>query len=68
MKKYEHGKLIRSMSEFMKRYSRRLPFYHRHKFMAAGFIEHWSLVQIKNAIKYGYLRCAEKGKHGHNKK
>jgi len=57
---YSRGKKINSLNEFIRRLDKRLPFYWRHKFMAAGFIEHWSIVQIKNAIKYGVLICADK--------
>ena len=56
------GEKIKTFDEFMVRIEKRLPFYFRHKFMAAGFIEHWSIVQIKNAIKYGNLIRADKHK------
>ena len=59
MKKYKRGSKILNMNQFIKRLEKRLPFYWRHKFIAAGFIEHWSVVQIRNSIKAGVLIKAE---------
>ena len=58
--RYTHGAKIKTMDEFMQRLEKRLPFYFVHKFMAAGFIEHWSVIQIRRAIKYGQLEVAIK--------
>jgi len=57
---YIKGKHIESFTEFAERLEKGLPFYWRHKFMAAGFIEHWSIVMIKNSIKCRVLICADK--------
>lgn len=57
---YEKGKKIETLVEFANRIQERKPFYWRHKFMAAGFIENWPIVQISNSIKYGVLRSADK--------
>ena len=59
---YIRGGRVYSMVEFIRRLDARLPFYWRHKFMSAGFIEHWSFVQVRNAIKAGNLVCATKVK------
>jgi len=56
---YMKGKRIETLSEFVERLEERRPFYWRHKFMAAGFIEHWSFVQVKNSINHGILRAAD---------
>jgi len=56
---YIKGKRIETLAEFVERLEERRPFYWRHKFMAAGFIEHWSFVQIKNSINHGILRAAD---------
>jgi hypothetical protein len=56
---YMKGKRIETLAEFVKRLEERRPFYWRHKFMAAGFIEHWSFVQVANSIKHGVLRTAD---------
>ena len=56
--RYVHGQKIESMADFIERLDLRLPFYFHRKFMAAGFIEHWSFVQVRTAIKYGSLECA----------
>jgi len=58
-KKYEKGGKIKTLTEACIRIQERKPFYWRHKFMAAGFIEHWAVVQISNSIKAGNLRTAE---------
>ena len=50
-KKYVEGKQIESLAEFIERLEYGLPFYWRHKFMATGFIEHWSIAMIKNSIQ-----------------
>ena len=57
---YAKGKKIETLVEFVNRIQERKPFYWRHKFMAAGFIEHWSIVQIANSINHGVLRTADK--------
>jgi hypothetical protein len=56
---YIKGKRIETLAEFVSRLEERKPFYWRHKFMAAGFIEHWSFVQVKNSINHGILRAAD---------
>jgi hypothetical protein len=56
---YTKGKRIETLAEFVERLEERKPFYWRHKFMAAGFIEHWSFVQVKNSINHGILRAAD---------
>jgi hypothetical protein len=56
---YMKGKRIETLAEFVERLEERKPFYWRHKFMAAGFIEHWSFVQVKNSINHGILRAAD---------
>jgi hypothetical protein len=56
---YMKGKRIETLTEFVERLEERRPFYWRHKFMAAGFIEHWSFVQVANSIKHGVLRTAD---------
>lgn len=56
--KYEEGDRVSTLCEAIDRIEKRKPFYHRHKFMAAGFIEHWSIVQITAAAKSGRLRSA----------
>lgn len=58
--KYTKGKKIESLVEFSKRIQERKPFYWRHKFMAAGFIEHWPVIVILRSIKYGTLYAAER--------
>lgn len=57
---YSKGERITSLEEFASRLESRKPFYWRHKFMAAGFIEQWSVIMIKLAIKRGDLFCADK--------
>lgn len=57
-KKYKQGDLIKTLPEAIAMIEERKPFYWRHKFMAAGFIEHWSIVQIRNAVKYKMLKIA----------
>ena len=57
---YVKGKRIETLAECLSRIQERKPFYWRHKFMAAGFIEHWSVVQLSNSIKHGVLRTADK--------
>lgn len=59
---YIRGKKIESFLEFAGRLEERKPFYWRHKFMAAGFIEHWSVIMIKNSIRHGILVAADKVK------
>ena len=54
-KKYKVGEQVKSMNDFIVALENGKPFYWRDKFMAAGFIEHWSIVQIKNSINYGVL-------------
>jgi len=61
-KRYFPGRRIDSLIEFILHLEQRLPFWYRDRFMAAGFIEHWSFVQVGNAIKHGVLFCAEKRK------
>ena len=56
---YIKGKRIETLAEFVSRLEERKPFYWRHKFMAAGFIEHWSFVQVANSINHGILRAAD---------
>jgi hypothetical protein len=56
---YMKGKRIETLAEFVSLLEERRPFYWRHKFMAAGFIEHWSFVQVANSIKHGVLRTAD---------
>jgi hypothetical protein len=56
---YIKGKRIETLAEFVSLLEERRPFYWRHKFMAAGFIEHWSFVQVANSIKHGVLRTAD---------
>ncbi len=58
--KYVRGDKIESLIEFILRLEQRLPFYCREKFMAAGFIEQWSFVQVRQSIKFSNLYCAEK--------
>jgi len=58
--KYQKGPKVETFVEFASRIQARKPFYWRHKFMAAGFIEHWSVIMILRSIKYGVLRTAEK--------
>lgn len=58
--RFKKGKKIETLTEAICRIVERKPFYWRHKFMAAGFIEHWSVVQIGNAVKHGVLRTADK--------
>ena len=58
-KKYEKGRKIKTLTEACIRIQERKPFYWRHKFMAAGFIERWAVIQIANAIKAGNLRTAD---------
>lgn len=57
---YYKGNKVETFVEFAHRIQDRKPFYWRHKFMAAGFIEHWSVIMILNSIKYGVLWTAEK--------
>lgn len=57
---YVKGEKIQTFVEFADRIQDRKPFYWRHKFMAAGFIEHWSVIMILNSIKYGVLWAANK--------
>lgn len=58
-KKYKKGDKIKTLTEACIRIQERKPFYWRHKFMAAGFIEQWAVIQVSNAIKHGVLRTAE---------
>lgn len=55
MSKYLKTDKVENLGAFVARLNLRKPFYFRHKFMAAGFIEHWSFVQVRNAIKAGVL-------------
>ena len=57
---YQKGPKVKTFVEFASRIQDRKPFYWRHKFMATGFIEHWSVIMILNSIKHGVLRAAEK--------
>ncbi len=57
--KYEQGEKIETVIDAVERILKRQPFYYGYKFMAAGFIEHWSIVQIKNAVYAGRLRAAD---------
>ncbi len=59
---YQKGKQIKSLHEFVCRLEERFPFYWRRKFLAAGFIEHWSFAQITKEIRYGNLHAAERPK------
>ena len=62
--KYRKGPKIETFVEFACHIQARKPFYWRHKFMAAGFIEHWSIIMILRSIKYGVLQTAEKVEPG----
>ena len=57
---YYKGSEVETFVEFAIRIQERKPFYWRHKFMAAGFIEHWSVIMILNSIKHNVLWAAEK--------
>ena len=57
---YYKGPKVETFEEFANRIQARKPFYWRHKFLAAGFIEHWSVIMILRSIKCGVLRTAEK--------
>ena len=57
---YYKGSKVETFVEFANLIQERKPFYWRHKFMAAGFIEHWSVIMILKSIKHGILRTAEK--------
>ena len=59
---YVRGEKIYNITEFARRLQQRLPFYFNHKFMSAGFIEHWSFYQVQSAINAGRLVCATKTK------
>ena len=59
---FRRGALIRTMNQFVYRLSLKKPFYFNHKFMAAGFIEHWSFYQVQSAINHNQLVCAVKVK------
>ncbi len=60
--KYVKGNRIESLPAFIQRLEVRLPFIYRGRFMAAGFIEHWSFVQVRQAIRFSNLYCAVKRK------
>ena len=62
LSKYVRGEQINSMVGFSVRMKARLPVYVRGKFMAAGFIEHWSWCMIQTSIRYGHMRCADRRK------
>ena len=55
---YKKGRKVKSLKAFVAALEKGKPFYWRHKFMAAGFIEHWTFSQIKNSIKFGVLSHA----------
>lgn len=52
------GAMITTLNEAIWRIRERKPFYFRDKFMAAGFLEHWSVVRISTAMRYKNLWCA----------
>ncbi len=58
--RFVRGKKIATLIEFSDRLQAGLPFYWNHKFLAAGFIEHWSIIMIKNSINAGVLHAADK--------
>lgn len=62
MSKRSHkpGKQIVSLIEFILLYNAGYAFYFNHKYMASGFIERWSIFQIKSAIINDRLFTAEK--------
>lgn len=55
MSKWKKGEKITGVLGVINRINRRAPVYFNNKFMAAGFIEHWSVIQIQNAIKSGRI-------------
>ena len=57
---YYKGNKVETFVDFASRIQERKPFYWRHKFMAAGFIEHWSVIMILNSIKHNVLWTAER--------
>jgi len=57
-KKYKKGERVESIIDFIDAAEKGKSFYWRHKFMAPGFIVNWSVVMIKNSIKYGNLKYA----------
>lgn len=58
--KYQKGPRIRTFKYFIYRLEKGLPFYFHNKFLAAGFIIHWSIAMIKQHIKFGSLFTAER--------
>lgn len=57
---YEKGEQIISFAGFMFWYEHDSPFYFNHKYCSPRFLEHWSIYQIKSAIKYNRLWRAVK--------
>jgi len=55
-KRYKPGEPFASAVSTLVHISEGGHVYYRHKYMHHGFIEHWSIAQIVNAIRYGHLR------------
>ena len=53
--KYKKGMPITSLCDAVLRIQDRKPFYWREKYLAAAFIEHWSVCQIERAIQQKVL-------------
>lgn len=54
-KKYKKGQTVKRLITALLMIENEQSFYYRHKYMHYKFIEHWSIVQLRNAIKYGHL-------------
>lgn len=65
-KKYRQGPRFQTFFGFMAWHNCNQPVYWRHKFMSPRFIEHWSIIMIKNSIRAGNLRMALKNIKGEN--
>jgi len=59
-RQYRKGPKIDTLDEFACRVQEGKPLYWKNKFMAAGYIIHWSFIMVLKAIKTGYLWTAEK--------
>ena len=63
-RKYQPGKVVKSMHEFTRLMEKGEAVYFNHKYMHAGFITSWPWRTVLSSIRAGRVRRVEAAKNG----